>query len=310
MRLLISGGAGFIGSHLVDRYLQDGDEVIVVDNLITGCENNITQHNSSNRFTFIKKDVCNTTAVDGELDLVLHFASPASPFDYLKYPVETMDAASLGTHNMLEIARNKQAKFVLASTSEVYGDPEQHPQTEEYWGNVNPVGPRAVYDEGKRFAEALTSAYNRKHGLNTSIVRIFNTYGERMREDDGRVIPTFIGQALKNETITIFGHGTQTRSFCYISDLIEAVVSAARVDYHQPINIGNPKEYTIIEIADIIKQLCESSVGYEFLPLPENDPQKRKPDITRAQQVLGWEPRVDLTTGLSRVIEWFRRKHD
>ena len=308
MRILITGGAGFIGSHLVDRYLKSGAEVIVLDNLITGSEKNIMEHVSAGRLAFIKKDICDTTEIDGDVNLILHVASPASPIDYLKYPIETMRTASLGTYNMLEIARNKRAKFLLTSTSEVYGDPEQHPQTEGYWGNVNPVGPRAVYDEGKRFAEALTSAYNRKYGLDIAIIRIFNTYGERMREGDGRVIPTFINQALKNETITIFGDGKQTRSFCYIEDMIDGIISAAQASYAQPINVGNPNEYTILEIADIICKLCGSSAKYEFQPLPENDPQRRKPDITKARKVLGWKPRVDLTTGLNRVIEWFRRK--
>jgi dTDP-glucose 4,6-dehydratase len=310
MRVLITGGAGFIGSHLVDRYMDGGGDVIVVDNLITGQESNIEHHIASDRLNFIRQDVCDIVKIDGSLDLILHLASPASPLDYLKYPIETMRTASLGSFNMLEIAKKKGAKFLLASTSEVYGDPQEHPQKEEYWGNVNPVGPRAVYDEGKRFAEALTAAYSREYGLNTSIVRIFNTYGERMRHDDGRVVPTFINQALKNEALTIFGDGTQTRSFCYIGDMVEGIMHAAEVEYDLPINIGNPKEYTILEIAETIKKLCMSDAGYEFRSLPENDPQRRKPDITKAEQLLGWEPRVDLTEGLSRVIEWFRRKHD
>jgi dTDP-glucose 4,6-dehydratase len=310
MRVMITGGAGFIGSHLVDAYLRSGDEIIVVDNLITGQEGNIDKHLGSDRMTFIRKDVCDIAEIDGPVHLILHFASPASPFDYLKYPIETMRTASLGSFNTLEIAKKKSAKFLLASTSEVYGDPEQHPQTEEYWGNVNPIGPRAVYDEGKRFAEALTTAYNREYGLETSIIRIFNTYGERMRRDDGRVVPTFINQALKNEALTIFGDGQQTRSFCYISDMVDGIMRAAHAKYALPVNIGNPKEYTILEIAGIIKRLCKSDMGYEFRDLPENDPQKRKPDITRAERILGWSPKVDLTTGLSRVIEWFRRKYD
>jgi len=308
MRVLITGGAGFIGSHLVDYYLEHGDAVLVIDNLITGSEDNITKHHASKEFEFKKKDVCDTTGIDGDVDLILHLASPASPIDYLKYPIETMRTASLGTYNMLEIAREKHAKFLLASTSEIYGDPEEHPQKEEYWGNVNPIGPRAVYDEGKRFAEALTAAYNRTYLLNTSIVRIFNTYGERMHEDDGRVIPTFINQAVRNEPFTIFGDGKQTRSFCYVSDMVEGITRAAITDFTQPVNIGNPKEYTMLELADMIKHLCGSNSEYKYMPLPENDPKRRKPDITRAQQLLGWVPKVELSQGLVRVIDWFRRK--
>ncbi|KPK64742.1 NAD-dependent dehydratase [candidate division WOR_3 bacterium SM23_42] len=308
MRVLITGGAGFIGSHLVDYYIQQGCEVVVVDNFITGREENVAQHLTSKQFTLIKSDVCDTFEIEGELHLILHLASPASPFDYLRYPIETMRTASLGTHNMLEITKAKQAKMLLASTSEVYGDPEEHPQTEDYWGNVNPVGPRAVYDEGKRFAEALTAAYNRKYGVNTCIVRIFNTYGERMREGDGRVIPAFINQALRNEPFTIFGDGTQTRSFCYVSDMIDGITRAAKTDYNLPINVGNPMEYTMLEVAEMIKEKCESDAGNKFLPLPEDDPKRRKPDISRARDVLGWEPKVTLDTGLKSVIDWFRRK--
>ena len=306
MRLLITGGAGFVGSHLVDHYMRHGDEVMVVDNLITGCEDNIALHRGSKGFTFIKEDICELSDVDAEIDLILHLASPASPIDYLKYPIETMRTASLGTYNLLEIAKNKRAKFLLASTSEIYGDPEQHPQEEDYWGNVNPIGPRAVYDEGKRFAEALTAAYNREYGVNTFIVRIFNTYGQRMRADDGRVIPTFINQALKNESFTIFGDGKQTRSFCYISDMVDGIARAAQTDYTKPVNLGNPKEYTILEVADMVKIHCASNSEVEFLPLPENDPKKRKPSISRAKEILNWEPRVDIDTGLKHVIEWFR----
>lgn len=308
MRVLITGGAGFIGSHLVDYHAEQNDEVVVVDNLITGSAQNIAQHLSLSRFQFIKEDICDVTQVDGELDLILHLASPASPFDYLKYPIQTMRTASVGTLNMLEIAKEKNAKLLLASTSEVYGDPEQHPQSETYWGNVNPVGPRAVYDEGKRFAEALTAAYHRTHGLNTCIVRIFNTYGERMQEDDGRVIPAFINQALGNKDFTIFGDGTQTRSFCYISDMVEGITRAARADVPGPVNLGNPKEYTMLEIADMIKKRCGSTAHYRFMPLPENDPKRRKPDITLAKELLGWQPEVTLDHGLVRVIEYFRRK--
>lgn len=306
MRLLITGGAGFIGSHLVDHYIGQGDEVIVVDSLITGREDNIRSHHGADRFTFIKEDICELSDVDAELDLILHFASPASPIDYLKYPIETMRTASLGSYNLLEIAKRKQAKFLLASTSEIYGDPEQHPQMEEYWGNVNPIGPRAVYDEGKRFAEALTAAYNRKYGVNTFIVRIFNTYGRRMRADDGRVIPTFVNQALKNEPLTVFGDGAQTRSFCYIRDMVDGITRAAQTDYTNPVNLGNPKEYTILEVADMIKKHCVSNSKVEFLSLPENDPKRRKPNISRAKEILDWEPKVDLDTGLKHVIDWFR----
>jgi dTDP-glucose 4,6-dehydratase len=308
MRVLITGGAGFIGSHLVDYYVRQNDGVVVVDNLITGSEQNIAQYLSLSQFKFIKEDICDVTQVDGDLNLILHLASPASPFDYLKYPILTMRTASIGTLNMLEIAKEKNAKLLLASTSEVYGDPEQHPQSEAYWGNVNPVGPRAVYDEGKRFAEALTAAYNRTHGLNTCIVRIFNTYGERMQEDDGRVIPSFINQALENEDFTIFGDGTQTRSFCYISDMVEGIARAARADVSGPVNLGNPKEYTMLEVADLIKERCGSTSQYRFMPLPENDPKRRRPDIKLAKELLGWQPEVTLDQGLARVIEYFRRK--
>ncbi|OPX18503.1 hypothetical protein BXT86_00915 [candidate division WOR-3 bacterium 4484_100] len=308
MKVLISGGAGFIGSHLVDRFLNDGAEVIVVDNLITGEEGNIAHNFKKSGFEFIKEDVCEPLKIKGGIDLILHLASPASPFDYLKYPIETMRTASLGTYNMLEMAREKGARFLLASTSEVYGDPEVHPQSEEYWGNVNPVGPRSVYDEGKRFAEALTISYFRKYQLQTIIIRIFNTYGPRMRPGDGRVIPTFINQALKNEPISIFGTGEQTRSFCYIDDMVEGIIRASQVDYHEPINLGNPKEYTILQLAEIVKQLCNSTSSYRYLPLPENDPKKRRPDISRARGLLKWEPKIGLEQGLSNVIDWFKKK--
>ncbi len=308
MRLLITGGAGFIGSHLVDYYMKRGDAVTVVDNLITGREANLGSHLDAENFSFIKHDVCELNNIDLELDLILHLASPASPIDYLKYPIETMRTASLGTYNLLELAKRERAKLLLASTSEIYGDPEQHPQIEEYWGNVNPIGPRAVYDEGKRFAEAMTAAYNREYGVNTSIVRIFNTYGPRMRADDGRVIPTLINQALKNEPFTVFGDGKQTRSFCYIDDMVEGLTRAARTDYTKPVNLGNPKEYTILEVADMIKRCCKSDSKVIYLPLPENDPKKRKPNISRAKQVLDWEPKIGLESGLKYVIEWFRRK--
>ncbi len=308
MRILISGGAGFIGSHLVDYYLQNRAEVIIIDNLITGKQENI-QHNLENkRFRFINCDVCNLPSIESEIDLVLHFASPASPFDYLKYPIETMKTASAGTINMLELALKKNAKFVLASTSEVYGDPLVHPQVEEYWGNVNPIGIRSVYDEGKRFAESITVAYHRKLGLRIGIVRIFNTYGERMRPGDGRVIPAFIEQALKNSALTIFGDGKQTRSFCYVSDMVNGIAKLADADYPMPINLGNPNEFTIIELAQKIRSLTGSKSEFVYRPLPEDDPHRRNPDISKAKKILHWEPEVELEQGLMRVIEWFRER--
>ena len=306
MRVLITGGAGFIGSHLVDYYLKGGDEVLVIDNLITGRAENIKEHLGKKRFTFLKKDICEVTKIQSSFDLIMHFASPASPFDYLKYPIETLKAASFGTYNMLEIAKQKKAKFLLASTSEVYGDPEKHPQKEEYWGNVNSVGPRAVYDEGKRFAEAMTVAYHRKFDLRIGIIRIFNTYGARMRSGDGRVIPAFVTEALKNRPLPIFGNGSQTRSFCYIEDMVRGIVKMAQTDYTMPMNLGNPKEFTILELAEKVIRLCDSKSKYKYFPLPEDDPKKRKPDISRAKKILKWEPRVGLEQGLRKVIEWFR----
>lgn len=308
MRVLITGGAGFVGSHLVDHYLCRGDEVIVIDNLITGQEENIGQYIDNKKLKFIKQDVCDVAEVKGNVDLILHFACPASPFDYQKYPIETLRVMSFGTYNMLELARIKHAKFLLASTSEVYGDPEVHPQKEDYFGNVNLLSPRAVYDEGKRFAETLTISYFRKFNLNIGIVRIFNTYGERMHSGDGRVIPSFISEALKNKPLPIFGDGSQTRSFCYISDMVIAITKAAQIDYPMPMNLGNPAEYTILQLADIVKRLCPSQSEYEFLPLPDSDPKKRKPDISKAKKLLGWEPKIGLEQGLKKVIEWFRRK--
>lgn len=310
MRVVITGGAGFIGSHLVDHYLNCGHELIVIDSLITGREENIKTHLNSSALQFVNRDVCKVSDIEGEVDLILHFASPASPFDYLKYPIETMKTASFGTYNMLELAKKKNAKILLASTSEVYGDPEVHPQKEDYWGNVNPIGPRSVYDEGKRFAEAMTISYHRKFGVKTNIMRIFNTYGERMRSGDGRVIPTFITEALKNKPLPIFGDGKQTRSFCYISDMVQGIAKMAQIDYAMPVNLGNPLEYTILELANIVKQLCSSTSTLKFLSLPENDPKRRKPDIHRAREILGWKPRVELKQGLKKVIDWFRSEND
>ncbi|MGB9721264.1 MAG: UDP-glucuronic acid decarboxylase family protein [bacterium] len=308
MRVIITGGAGFIGSHLVDYYLNKGDEVIVIDNLITGKEENIKHNFGNKKFQFLNCDICNLPPIKEDIDLILHFASPASPFDYLKYPIETMKTASAGTTNMLELALKKNAKFLLASTSEVYGDPLVHPQVEEYWGNVNPIGIRSVYDEGKRFAESITVAYHRKLNLRIGIVRIFNTYGERMRPGDGRVIPAFIEQALKNKPITIFGDGSQTRSFCYVSDLVKGITKLAETDYPMPINLGNPNEFTILQLAEKIKKLCDSKSKFIYKPLPEDDPHRRNPDITRAKKFLHWEPFIRLDDGLKIVIKWFKTK--
>jgi dTDP-glucose 4,6-dehydratase len=310
MKVIITGGAGFIGSHLVDYYLAQGDEVIAIDNLITGREENIDHHLGKSTFIFLKKDVCDVVEIDGDIDLIMHFACPASPIDYLRYPIETLKVMSLGTFGMLEIARAKKAKFFLASTSEVYGDPETHPQKEDYFGNVNLLSTRAVYDEGKRFAEAVTLSYHRKYHLNIGIVRIFNTYGKRMRTGDGRVVPAFISAALKNEPLPIFGDGTQTRSFCYIDDMVKGITKAAEIDYPEPINLGNPAEYRIIQLAEIVKRLCNSPSEYKFLELPDSDPKKRRPDISKAKEFLNWEPRVSLEQGLKNVIEWFRSRND
>lgn len=307
MRLVITGGAGFIGSHIVDHYVAHGADVVVIDNLITGRERNIACSLGKENCTLLREDVCAVRRLDGPIDHILHFACPASPFDYLKYPIETLHVMSFGTDNMLALAREKKASFLLASTSEVYGDPIVHPQSEEYTGNVNVLSTRAVYDEGKRFAEALTLAYHRVHGLRVRIVRIFNTYGERMREGDGRVIPAMITSALRNDPLPIFGKGQQTRSFCYISDMVRAIARVVDLEYSLPINLGNPVEYTILELAGIIKRLCNSESGYSYFPLPESDPKKRKPDIRKARQLMGWQPEVGIEKGLQNVIEWFRR---
>ncbi|MBN2621113.1 NAD-dependent epimerase/dehydratase family protein [candidate division WOR-3 bacterium] len=308
MRIIITGGAGFIGSHLVDHYVAQGVDVVIIDNLITGRESNIEHSVSKVHCTLVREDVCRVRRLDGPVDYILHFACPASPFDYQKYPIETLHVMSFGTDNMLALAREKQAVFLLASTSEVYGDPIVHPQTEEYTGNVNVLSTRAVYDEGKRFAEALTLAYHRVYGIKVRIVRIFNTYGERMREGDGRVIPAMITAALRNEPLPIFGKGQQTRSFCYISDMVRAITRMVDLDYSLPVNLGNPVEYTILELAEVIKRLCDSRSGYSYFPLPESDPKKRRPDIQKAQELLKWQPEISLEQGIKQVIEWFRRK--
>lgn len=319
MKTLITGGAGFLGSHLTDVLLKKGHEVIVFDNLITGRPDNIAHHFGDPRFQFVKQDVTEYLFVSGPIDAVVHFASPASPIDYLQYPIQTLKVGSLGTHKALGLAREKKARFLLASTSEVYGDPQIHPQPEDYWGHVNPVGPRGVYDEAKRFAEAMTMAYHRYHGLNTRIVRIFNTYGSRMRPNDGRVVSNFIVQALKSEPLTIYGDGSQTRSFCYVSDLIAGIVSlllAEESDVHEPesglgvhypFNIGNPQEFTVLELAEKVIAMTGSQSNIEYRPLPVDDPKVRKPDISRASRHLDWQPVVGLEEGLESTIEYFRK---
>ena len=326
MRVLITGGAGFLGSHLVDRLIGEGHSVVVFDNLLTGRVENIEHQLGQERFKFVKQDVTEYLYVAGALDAVVHFASPASPIDYLQLPIQTLKVGSLGTHKALGLAKEKGARFLLASTSEVYGDPQVHPQPEHYWGHVNPVGPRGVYDEAKRFAEAMTMAYHRYHGLDTRIVRIFNTYGTRMRPDDGRVVSNFIVQALRGEPLTVYGDGTQTRSFCYVSDLIEGIlrllkhedtgasgagetdgIDAAR-DIHLPVNIGNPGEFTVLELAERVIRLTKSGSEVKHRPLPVDDPRVRQPDIKRAVGLLGWEPAVSLEEGLTHTIDYFRRK--
>jgi dTDP-glucose 4,6-dehydratase len=304
-RTLITGGAGFLGSHLCDRLLEEGHEVVCLDNLSTGSIENI-DHIRSERFQFHRYDVTNYIYVKGPVDYVIHFASPASPVDYLERPIPTLKVGSLGTHNTLGLAKDKKAVYLLASTSEVYGDPLAHPQREDYWGNVNPVGPRGVYDEAKRFAEAMTMAYRRYHQVDTRIVRIFNTYGPRMRLRDGRVVPNFISQALRSESLTVYGNGRQTRSFCYVSDLIEGIFRLLRSPFPGPINIGNPSEFTILEFAELVKRLADSRSEIIFKELPEDDPRQRQPDIAQAREKLGWEPRIALEEGLRRTIEFFK----
>jgi dTDP-glucose 4,6-dehydratase len=305
---VVTGGAGFLGSHLTDRLLKEGYRVIGVDNFITGNRANLDHLKNDSRYSFIEQDVSKYIDIPGEVNLIFHFASPASPIDYLELPIQTLKVGSLGTHNALGLAKAKGASLLLASTSECYGDPLVHPQTEDYWGNVNPIGPRGVYDEAKRFAEAMTMAYHRYHKVDTKIVRIFNTYGPRMRLKDGRVVPAFIGQALKDKPITVFGDGSQTRSFCFCSDLIDGIFKLSQGDYHEPVNIGNPVELTIKEFAERIVRLTGSTSKVTYEPLPVDDPKQRRPDITRASKLLSWKPVVDLETGLKETIEWFKSR--
>ena len=305
---IVTGGAGFLGSHLCDRLLSEGHNVIAIDNLITGNTGNIAHLAGNQNFRFIKHDVTQYISVPGTVDYVFHFASPASPIDYLQLPIQTLKFGSLGTHNALGLAKAKGAKFLLASTSECYGDPLEHPQSETYWGNVNPIGPRGVYDEAKRFAEAMTMAYHRYHKVDTRIVRIFNTYGPRMRLRDGRVVPAFIGQALRGEPLTVFGEGQQTRSFCYVSDLIDGIYRLSQTDFHEPVNIGNPTEFTILEFAKLVLKLTGSKSQITYEPLPVDDPKQRRPDISRAKKLLGWEPKIKLEDGLLQTISYFRDK--
>ncbi len=305
-RTVVTGGAGFLGSHLSDRLLKEGHEVVAIDNLITGSTKNIEHLAGNERFHYIKSDVSQYIFVPGDVDYVFHFASPASPIDYLELPIPTLKVGALGTHNALGLAKAKGAKFLLASTSECYGDPLVHPQKEDYWGNVNPIGPRGVYDEAKRFAEAMTMAYHRYHGVDTKIVRIFNTYGPRMRLRDGRVVPAIVSQALRNEPLTVFGDGSQTRSFCYVSDLIDGIFRLSQSDFHEPVNIGNPREMTILQFAQAVQKIIGSTSEIVHKPLPVDDPKVRQPDITRARTVLGWEPKVDFDEGIKLTIDYFR----
>jgi len=305
---VVTGGAGFLGSHLCDRLLTEGFRVIAIDNFITGSPDNVAHLAGNSDFRFIRHNVSEFIFVPGAIDFVFHFASPASPIDYLEHPIPTLKVGALGTHNSLGLAKDKAAKFLLASTSECYGDPLVHPQNEDYWGNVNPIGPRGVYDEAKRFAEAMTMAYHRFHAMDTKIVRIFNTYGPRMRLRDGRVVPSFISQALNNEPLTVFGDGSQTRSFCFVSDLIEGIFRLAMSEHHGPINIGNPVEMTIKQFAEKILEITGATAGITYKELPIDDPKVRQPDITRASSLLGWEPRVDFDKGIRITIDYFRTK--
>lgn len=306
-RVLITGAAGFLGSHLCDRFLAEGYEVVGMDNLLTGNIQNIEHLFPLKEFQFYHHDVSKYVHVPGKIDYILHFASPASPIDYLKMPIQTLKVSSLGTHNLLGLAKSKGARILVSSTSEVYGDPLVHPQREEYWGNVNPIGPRGVYDEAKRFMESITMAYHTYHGLETRIVRIFNTYGPRMRLDDGRALPTFMSQALRGEDVTVYGDGSQTRSFCYVDDLIEGIYRLLLSDYVKPVNIGNPSEITLLQFAEEVIKLTNSGSKIVYEPLPQDDPKQRQPDITKAKEILGWEPKVDRHEGLKRTLEYFKQ---
>ena len=305
--ILVTGGAGFIGSHLCKYLINENFKVICIDNLITGTLKNLEDIKSEN-FIFINHNVTEYIDIKENIDIIFHFSSPASPIDYLQLPIQTLKVGALGTHNVLGLAKSKRSSMILASTSEIYGDPIVHPQTEEYWGNVNPIGPRGVYDEAKRFAEAITMAYHRHQGVDTRIARIFNTYGPKMRIKDGRAIPNFISQCLKSEDITVYGDGKQTRSFCYIDDMIEGLIKLSQIDYHNPVNLGNPNEITILELAEMIKKLTNSKSKIVFRPIPEDDPKVRMPDITKAKKHLNWEPKVNLEEGLKKTINWFKEK--
>jgi dTDP-glucose 4,6-dehydratase len=308
VRYVISGAAGFIGSHLCDRLLEAGHQIVAIDNLITGHRENLQHLANRFGFEFIQHDICQPIEIKGAVDRVFHLASLASPVDYLEHPIETLDSGSIGTRNMLELAVRNKARFLLTSTSECYGDPLEHPQTESYWGNVNPVGLRSCYDESKRYAEALTMAYHRVHGVQSNIARIFNTYGPRMALNDGRVVPAFIDQALKGAALTVFGDGSQTRSFCFVSDLVEGLLLLSESSERYPVNLGNPKEMTILEFANEIRARFDDSVGIEYRPLPSDDPKLRRPDIAKAKRILGWQPRVSLSDGLSTTINYFQQK--